>query len=250
MSAAIATDMTGTLLRVWETLHAATTIERSLGLLAAVWPELSSEQWRRVSIGDRDACLFLLQESLFGADLQTIAACPSCGERLESRFTVRDICVPPLLLPQPREPLSLAHGGYSVRFRLPCSDDLLELPAATDPDTVSAALLQRCVIEAQCNVTTIEPQQLPIKVQRRVTEAMAEQDPLADLQMAVNCPACGHFWSATMDIAAYLWGELDDWAQDLLAEVHLLARHYAWSERDILSLSPVRRRFYLDLVQA
>ena len=64
------------------------------------------------------------------------------------------------------------------------------------------------------------------------------------------CPACGHAWSATLDIVAYLWDELDDWAQDLLAEVHVPARHYAWSERDILALTPVRRRFYLDLLQA
>jgi hypothetical protein len=53
-----------------------------------------------------------------------------------------------------------------------------------------------------------------------------------------------------LDIARYLWDELDDWAQDLLAEVDVLARHYAWSERDILSLTPIRRQFYLDLVQA
>ena len=70
------------------------------------------------------------------------------------------------------------------------------------------------------------------------------------LDADLTCPACGHVWSAALDIAAYLWGELDDWAQDLLAQVHVLARHYAWSERDILTMSAVRRRFYLDLLQA
>lgn len=82
MSAAAATALTDTLLQAWETLHGATTTDRSLGLLGAVWPELDREQWRQISIGDRDACLFLLQESLFGAQLQTIAACPRCGLRL------------------------------------------------------------------------------------------------------------------------------------------------------------------------
>ena len=242
--------MTETLLQAWETLHGATPTERSLGLLGAVWPELNPTQWRQVSIGDRDACLFLLQESLFGPGLQTIASCPQCGERLESRFLVRDVCTPPAHLPQPREPVQWAHDHYRVRFRLPCSDDLLDLPVGNGIDTAAASLLQRCVIEAYRDDAPIASPALPIHVQHELSAAMAEQDPIADLQMGVNCPACGHVWSATLDIANYLWGELDDWAQDLLGEVHALARHYAWSERDILTMSPIRRRFYLDLVQA
>ncbi len=241
--------MTETLLQAWETMHAATTTERSLGLLGAVWPELDDAQWRQVSIGDRDACLFLLKESLFGGELQTVAACPNCGERLESRFNVRDVCSPTAWLPQPREPLLLMHGDYRVRFRLPCSDDLLDLPTNVTTNDAAATLLQRCVIEADRDDRPIASSVLPVDIQQRLIETMAEQDPLADLQVAVNCPACSHAWSATLDIAAYLWGKLDDWAQDILAEVHALARHYAWSERDILTMSPVRRRFYLDMVQ-
>ena len=84
----------------------------------------------------------------------------------------------------------------------------------------------------------------------KVERTAGEHDPIADLRVGVICPACGHAWAATLDIVAYLWDELHDWAQDLLAEVHVLARHYAWSERDILALTPVRRRFYLDLLQA
>ena len=245
-----ATAMTETLLRAWESLHGATSTERSLGLLGAVWPELGPMQWRQVSIGDRDACLFALQESLFAAELQTVAACPNCGERLESRFTVRDVCTPSACLPQPREALQLVHERYHVCFRLPCSEDLLDLPAGAETDAAAAALLQRCIIEAHRDETPIPSPALPVEVQQRVSAIMAEQDPLADLQVGVNCPACGHVWPAALDIAAYLWGELDDWAQDLLAQVHVLARHYAWSERDILTMSAVRRRFYLDLLQA
>lgn len=244
-----ATAMTETLLQAWETLHGTTNTERALGLLGAVWPELDRAQWRRVSIGDRDACLFLLQESLFGAELRTLATCPACSERLESRFMVRDVCTPSPQLPQPREPLELTHDGYRVRFRVPCSDDLLDLPSAAEVGDGAAALLRRCVIEAHREDAPIASASLPAEVRQRLGDIMAEQDPFADLQMTVNCPACHHLWSATLDIAAYLWGELDDWAQDLLAEVHALARHYAWSERDILTMSPVRRRFYLDLVR-
>jgi hypothetical protein len=239
------------LLRAWETLHAAGPVERALGLLTAIWPEFDRETWRRMSLGDRDACLFMAHEALFGGALQTTAVCPACGERLESRFAVRDLCAPPRSLPPPRATCALEYDGWHVRYRLPCSEDLLALAAARgETQDTAAALLRRCVIEARHGDDEVAPAQWPPALRRRLGEAMADEDPLADVRIALACPACDHGWSATLEIGAYLWEEVDDWAQSLLVEVHQLARHYAWCERDILAMSPVRRRFYLDLVRA
>jgi hypothetical protein len=52
------------------------------------------------------------------------------------------------------------------------------------------------------------------------------------------------------DIASYFWDEINAWANRILREVHILASRYGWSERDILALSPWRRQFYLDMVNA
>ena len=52
------------------------------------------------------------------------------------------------------------------------------------------------------------------------------------------------------DIAGFFWAELDAWARRLLREIHTLARFYGWSEAEILALSPLRRRCYLEMVQA
>ena len=235
------------LLHAWETLHPAAAPERAVGLLDAVWPGHGPEQWRQLSIGDRDALLFLLQSSLFGDALETVAACPGCGERLESRFSVGDVCAPPAQWPQPRGPMELRHDGYRVNFRLPCSEDLIAIAGA---GAAGDMLLQRCVLDARQGRKTLPVSELPAEVREKLGEAMAEHDPMADLRLGITCPGCGHAWSAALDIVGYLWEELDDWAQDLLAEVHVLARHYAWSERDILALTPVRRRYYLDLLQA
>lgn len=236
------------LLHAWETLHPAAAPERALGLLDAAWPGQAPEQWRRLSIGDRDALLFLLQSSLFGETLETVAACPACGERLESRFSVGDVCPAPAQWPQPREPMELRHDGYRIRFRLPCSEDLIAIAGETPAN--GDALLERCVLDARQGRRALPPAELPADIRGRLGDTMAEHDPVADLRMGIACPACGHAWSAALDIVGYLWEELDDWAQDLLTQVHVLARHYAWSERDILALTPVRRRYYLDLLQA
>jgi hypothetical protein len=245
------------LLRAWEQLLRVAPAERALGLLDAVWPERGRERWRALSIGDRDACLFMLKASLFGGALHTVASCPACAERLESRFAVGDVCTPLVQWPEPREPIEFRHAAYRVRFRLPSSEDLFamamprvaETRAANDDASPVGDLLSRCVLEAERNGRSLAAQALPASVRHRIEEAMGENDPIADMRMAVTCPACSHTWSATLDIADYLWEELDDWAQDLLSEVHALARAYAWSEHDILAMTPVRRRYYLDLLQ-
>jgi len=247
-------DLQQTLLGAWERLHGASDVARPLGLLQAVWPQDDPALWRQASLGQRDACLFRLQASLFGAQLETVAACPACGTRLESRFDVDEVCAAPVQPPLPPSPLELQHGHYRVRYRLPCSDDLERLSGdgddRDDAERGVAELLRNCVLDAEHDGRPLAPSQWPPTLVECLDEAMALQDPLADLQLDVACPDCGHRWSASLDIARYLWDELDDWAQDLLAEVDVLARHYAWSEHEILSLTPVRRRFYLDLVRA
>ena len=84
-------------------------------------------------------------------------------------------------------------------------------------------------------------------VQRRIAEAVEAADPGADLTLDVACPECGGATRAELDIASYLWTELDAWARDVLLDVHLLATAYGWSEPEILALSPTRRRYYLEL---
>ncbi|MEU9120275.1 hypothetical protein AB0C96_10500 [Streptomyces sp. NPDC048506] len=88
---------------------------------------------------------------------------------------------------------------------------------------------------------------LPEPVLKRFAEAAEEADPAAELTLHIACPECGATTPAELDIAAYLWTELDAWARDVLLDVHLLASAYGWSEPQILALSPLRRRYYLEL---
>src|SRR5436305_312315 len=59
--------------------------------------------------------------------------------------------------------------------------------------------------------------------------SMAAADPMADIEIALRCPACSHGWTAAFDIATFLWSEIHAWAQRLLLDVHKLARAYGWS---------------------
>jgi hypothetical protein len=238
-----------TLLRVWEEHHGAHPIRRALALLDAAWPDVGAAAWAVATIGERDACLLLLYERLFGADLQTVAHCPRCNERIESSFSAADIRAQPPALPAPCAPLHLREHGYAIEFRLPNSDDLLSL-AERGADVAASDLLSRCIGDARRNGRRVDARKLPAELVDRISREMAQHDPNAEVRIALACPSCKHTWSMAFDIVSYCWGELEDWAQRLLADVHLLAATYHWGEREILGLSPTRRRLYLDMVQA
>jgi hypothetical protein len=83
-----------------------------------------------------------------------------------------------------------------------------------------------------------------------VGTALATADPLAEMRVALNCPACDHAWDDCIDVASFIWAELDAHARRLLWEVHALASAYGWSESETLSLSAARRAKYLEMVRA
>ena len=79
-------------------------------------------------------------------------------------------------------------------------------------------------------------------------DAIAARDPQADLRLALICPACEHGWSAPLDVSDIVWRELEERARQLVSEIAALAGAFGWDEREILRLTPARRRLYLDAV--
>ena len=231
------------LLTAWEQGLAQHPLQRAVTLLALAWPEKTTDEWARVSIGERDRGLLQLRQELFGSRFEAIAGCPECGERLELAFSTQDL----LAQPATSEPLKLTSGGYEVDYRVPTTEDLLAL--AGNPGEARELLMERCV-EARNDGIAISASALPDEVVRLLGQKMADADPQAEVQILLNCPACSHHWPTVFDILSYLWGEIEDWAQRLLQDIHSLASAYGWSERDILSLTATRRRLYLEMLGA
>lgn len=67
-------------------------------------------------------------------------------------------------------------------------------------------------------------------------------------ESSLTCPSCNHGWHALFDIVSFFWSEIQSWASRIMREVHLLASAYGWRETDILAMSPLRRRLYLEMV--
>lgn len=220
-------------LSLWEQGQQARRGEVALAWLRAAFPERSASELAALPIGRRDRLLLELRARLFGPALHLRAACPACGEAVEAELDA---------LPAGQEPLgeySVEHAGKPLRFRLPSAADVAGAAASRDPQRT---LLARCMLDAVDDVSD--------ELAAAVLTAMAEHDPDADLRLGLDCPACAHAWSAALDVVGFFRAELAAWASRFAAEVDVLARAYAWSEADILALSPARRQLYLDRVTA
>ncbi|GGJ08328.1 T4 family baseplate hub assembly chaperone [Streptomyces brasiliensis] len=230
------------LLATWEAGLVEAPAGRATLLHRTARPDLDPGALPRRPLGEREADLFALRRALFGERLQVRLECRACGADMEFDLDAGEFA---RSLDGPGEHVvRLAEDGWDVEFRLPAAADLAAAARAADP---RAALLARCLVSAERDGTAVPADALPAPVQRRIAEAVEAADPGADVALNVNCPECGAATRAELDIASYLWTELDAWARDVLLDVHLLATAYGWSEPEVLALSPLRRRYYLEL---
>jgi hypothetical protein len=274
---------TAALLQAWERGHDASAGERGLILLRAAYPEVPAVVLAGWPVGQRDAALLDLFERLFGTRLAAQAECPRCSVALETDFPVSAISAPFPKLTSNRFVLECA--GCQLTYRLPTAGDLAALAdpavASGDARTKSRWLLRRCVlrvgktgqaeshdhgqpepgleertaqtgIPAPADIPTCDATDISDEVLEALETAIATTvtavDPLAEIEVKLDCPDCGFSWHSPFDIVSFLWSELDAWAKQMLREIHVLASHYGWSEGDIIALSPQRRQHYRGLI--
>lgn len=240
------------LLAVWERGTSLPPTQRAITLLAPVCAAAAPDELAQLPIGRRDARLLALREQTFGSRLVSLSECPKCGIPIEFEFEAADIRAqaagdtveaPP--------PITLRRDDLVVTFRLPNTLDLVAAAKAGNPDEARRRLLQRCVLsalDAQGHEVSLDA--LGEESLAAIATRMSEEDPQADVQLAIACPQCQHQWNAPFDIAGFFWTEIQASAQRLLREIHELASAYGWPEADIQNLSEPRRQAYLELLRA
>jgi hypothetical protein len=228
------------MLDVWEASSRAATPRRSLALLEAT-SGLGGEELAALPVGRCDALLLELRERLFGTRLECETRCPRCGDRLEFALATAALRVAPS--GQEHEVQQLELDGVSVTFRAATVADLDACADIIVPEQASQALLARCIQRIEPAGATLDATQAEAVAQR-----MATVDPQADLPVELACPQCAQSWTEPFDIGAFVAREMNGWAQRVLDDIHVLAASYGWSERDILALSPARRRHYVERV--
>lgn len=212
-----------------------------LGDFAPVPPEVV----RGLLVGDRQYLLLRLRQLTFGDVVRANLFCPwaGCGARVSVSFSVDDV---PVVTPEERAPeFTVPFQGGTVGLRLPTGADQEELAgqATADDGAAVTRLLARCAGRDEDDISA-----LPASARAELQDHLARLAPRVEQTMDVACAECGRTFLAAFDIHRYLFGELRTDRELLYQEVHYLAFHYHWSEREIMSMPRDRRRTYIDVL--
>jgi hypothetical protein len=227
----------GQLLDLWDQGVRRHPLDRALLLFAVAEPERPAHTLADVPLGACHSALMRLRWASFGQQLPAWLDCPHCGERME--FELGPAQLPPMAPP----PAVVEVSGQ--RFRCPALRDLAALLDSPDVEQAARRLLHLCA-DVEGALPTDEHDQHALL--QRLETTLEAADPWACLGVAYQCPACERHGDTEIDIASYLWEEIEGHARQLLDEVHLLAQAYGWSEAQVLALSDVRRTAYLTRV--
>jgi hypothetical protein len=111
-----------------------------------------------------------------------------------------------------------------------------------------ATLLARCATPAAGRRGAAD--RLPEAARSAISARIAALDPHAEMLSDLLCLECGQSWQGVLEVIHFFWNGVRTEARRLLQEVDALARAYGWRENDILSMSPTRRRLYVQMVLA
>ncbi|MCP4664133.1 MAG: hypothetical protein GY856_52785 [bacterium] len=225
---------------------------------------VSEEAARQLLVADRQYLLLMLRRITFGDRIEMTIVCPQdeCGEKIDLNFSVDDV---PVKESQDKGPIYavelspaaavVAEDGTQyreVRFRLPTGGDqeILSPRFIDDEAEAVTALLRR-------SICAIGPREDPGEelvaglsplAQAEIERRMEAVAPAVELEMAAHCPQCERPFAVPFDLQEYVLGEFRTSRELLYREVHYLAYHYHWSEREILEMPREKRRHYIGVL--
>ncbi len=231
------------LLAIWERGIACETWARADALLAA-----SGAEGPR-TLGQRTRGLLRLHASLFGGRADLVSRCPSC--QTAAQFSV-DCSTLLEQLPATADSATqrLELDGFALEFRLPTGADVAAASSEDTDEGFARCVLDRCVLVCVRDGVLTSLNDVPDHVLDAVSRQMEGLDPGASLSFAVRCPECAAHWDAPLDTGQLVWQKVQAAAERLFLDIDALARAYGWTEQQVLSLPPVRRAAYLQIVSA
>jgi hypothetical protein len=223
------------MLSFWETGSRLSVLDR--GVLAMQVAGVPASQAADLPLGERNRILARLYREHFGGALEGFTQCTECGEKIEFHFDVRQVAdSPPLEASSP-----IVAGGW--KFHLPTSRALAMALNGGEEASAGHRLLAHCLAEPVGAAPGWSEEDMAA-----IEEKLAEADSLAEIQIGFECPGCGAGFEDALDLASFLWSEIETSARQLFDDIHLLASAYGWTEDEVLRLSSMRREAYVRRV--
>jgi hypothetical protein len=238
-----------------------TVLSRCVSRLGNIHP-LNEALARQLLVADRQYLLLKLRQMTFGDRVHAELFCPwpDCGKRVSIDFNVDDV---PVQASTDKGPLyhmtlSPAAAGEAdpadreIHFRLPNgADQELISPLLTENEAKALTLLLACCIQRIGGSGVTDESQIealsPL-ARKEIETEMERLAPNVELDMQMSCPECGRLFVAPFDLQSFFFGELRAGGDLLYREVHYLAYHYHWSEREIMDMTVEKRRKYISVL--
>jgi hypothetical protein len=230
---------------------------RRIGDVAPVTEDVA----RELLVADRHYLLLKLRQSTFGDMVRADVFCPwpDCGRRVSLQFAIDDVPVEAASERAPMHTLALSSDACAsdaawreIAFRLPNGGDqeaVSPLLAENEAHALSE-LLHRTVQRigpflppGRERIAALSP------LARAEIEAEMERlAPKIEQSLETGCPECDRTFSVPFDLHRLFFGELRTDSDVLYRQVHYLAYHYHWSEREIMGMSRDKRLKYIELL--
>jgi hypothetical protein len=229
-------------------------LDRALTILMGAERNFNRDQLAGLPVIQRDELLLRLREQTFGSVIDSFVQCPQCSESLEFSLSVDNIRTAIKSEKSDNgantsdEPLEVVSEDIKICFRLPDSRDIAAAVECEDLQAACHLIVRRCIREVHTAGDPMDIDKLPDHALDAAAAQIASHQQQAEVLLEFQCPACKHNQQMIFDVASFLWSEIAVEAKRLLEEVHILASAYGWREADILSLSPLRRQYYLEAV--
>jgi hypothetical protein len=207
---------------------------------------------RELPVCDRDYLIVKAREMTLGSKVDAVLACEheQCGAPLDVSFSLDELHIE---RKPARARFFTAPLSSAVEMRLPTGGDQEAIAALyrADEERSLRLLLARCLrrVGDETHVDETFVAQLSAEERGRVEAEMARRTPQVSVELDGTCPECHTPFSTTLDFTAFFATEMRAGLSALEREVHVLARHYHWSEQEILSLPRPKRRRYLALIR-
>ncbi len=200
---------------------------------------------KKMTLGDRVCLLLNVRKLMKGDIISCTIDCPKCKRSMSADISINELLK--TKCPEPEnDNYELIDGGFSLRIRpLTAEDQNLFLSKILVDESLKQNLARACIVQSKPNLPAILSEGLLEVIGSR----LGEVDPLSDISLNLLCPECNHTFQASFDAEEYILGEIaSNSYRDLEREVHWIAFHYHWSEKEILSIPTTKRKRYVELV--
>jgi hypothetical protein len=216
-------------------------------------------------VGDRDYLILKLYETAFGQKVDVILRCPNsaCGKPMEVALFLDQLPVERKRVTQrfftmQLSPAAAYRNGNGldqrlVEFRLPTGADQEAVAAMVNGNEIAAIhhLLARCIrrLGPCTDIDAAFIAELSPLACDEIEKEMQKLAPQVEIELEAICPECQTALAAPFDFFGFLCAEMKNHLGMLQREVHFLAWHYHWPEKEILSMTRKKRRRYIELLQ-